>query len=268
MVSYIEGRMTHDGRKRAPRLLFGSNYRKPFPFFRAGLGIATMTFVCYTYYKQSTHVSPQQQFMRKIKVQPYGVLGTQMTLQASLRREAVEPDESMAITDPTDLLQVYGSAKDATGTSGSIYKWLGLSGPFPDDVVVAMNKVSDAKHSTYPGEKHVIHVSVPDFREGIWSEREAAIELSRSYRNTMHEFVMSECDTLRMVPISSDIRSGPLFNQLPKITHEALLMAFEQLHVFDKEYVLRPQKHIELCVFMNREWDAFDKVFKNLAVPA
>lgn len=274
MVSYLEGQVTKDGRKRAPRHLFGANYRKPFPWIRVGLGLVVMAGAVDMAYRRLTYVSPQEQFIRKIKIRPYGVMGTQMTLQGSLRQEGPKPDETMVITDPCDLMQVFTSAAKATGTSGAIYKWIGLTKEFPNDVVMAMGKVCDAKLHRYGaegkegGEKHVIHVSAPDFREGIWSEREAAIELSRAYRNVLHEFVVSECDTLRMVPLSDGVQAGPLYNQLPGITHSALLMAFEQLHIFDREYVLRDKKNMELCVFMNREWDMFNNAFENLPVGA
>ncbi|EPY23638.1 hypothetical protein STCU_07602 [Strigomonas culicis] len=191
-------------------------------------------------------------------------MGTTMTLQGGLKRESGEPDELTAVTDPADLSVLLSSASKGSATSGAIYKWLGLHARFPSDVVLAISKYCDAKHHEYPGEKHVIHVVSPDFREGIWTEREAAIELSRAYRNALHEFVVSECDNLRLVPLSDGNQSGPLYNQMAPITHEALKMAFEQLHVFDKEYVLRDKKKIELCVFVNRDWDKYSNAFKNL----
>lgn len=270
MVSYLEGRTTKDGRARAPLHLFGANYRKPFPWIRVGLGLSFLLFAANAAYRRSTYISPQQKFIRKIQIQPYGVMGTQMSLQGSLRQEGPKPDESMVITDPCDLMHVFTDTSAATGTSAAIYKWAGLTGTFPNDVVLAMGKVCDAKHHCYADkagvERHVIHVSAPDLREGIWTEREAAIELSRAYRNLLHEYVISDCDVLRLVPLSSGQQSGGLYNQIPPITHEALLMAFDQLHAFDKEYVLRDQKTIELCVFMNREWDMFKNAFDNLPV--
>lgn len=263
MVSYLEGRTTRDGRKRAPTLLFGANYRRGFPWIRALLAIGVVGAGVWAAYQRHSYVSPQDQFLHKVSVRPYGVLGTTITLQGSLKREAPEPDEATAVVDPAELMVVYNTTAKATGTSGAIYNWLGLRGVFPNDVVLALGKMSDAKHHDYK-DKHVIHVVSPDLREGVWSEREAAIELSRAYRNIIHEFVVSECDTLRVPPISDGTLSGDLFNQMPPITHEAFKMAFEQLHIFDKEYVLRPDKKIDLCVFMNRDWDRYNTVFKVL----
>ncbi|CAD2212848.1 hypothetical protein AGDE_04012 [Angomonas deanei] len=80
----------------------------------------------------------------------------------------------------------------------------------------------------------------------------------------LHEFVQSECDVLRMVPLSDGVLSGALYNQMGPITHEALKLAFEQLHIFDKEYVLRDEKKLNLCVFVNRDWDKYKNAFKYL----
>lgn len=265
MVSCIENRITRDGRKRAPLLLFGTGYRKPFPWIRVGLSISVMLALAYNRYRRLNYVAHKDRFIQKIDVVPYGVMGNQMSLQGSLRREASEPDESTAILDPADLMVLYTNASKATGMSSTIYRWLGLKGAFPDDVVMSMGKVCDAKHHSYgaDGSKNVIHVATPDFREGTWSEREAALELSRAYRNALHEFVISNCDSLRLVPLSSGAQAGPLYNEMPRITYDALLLAFEQLHMFDTEYLLRENKRLELCVFVNREWDTYRDVFKS-----
>lgn len=262
--SVVAGVTTRDGRRRAPRHLFGVNHVKPFPWFRVTIGVGVMGASAYGYYRRSTYRSPPEQFIHKITVRPYGVMGTSMTLQGTLKREAAEPDESTVVTDPADLMTLYTNAETATGTSGAIYKWLGLKKAFPDDVALSVNRPCDAKYHLYNERFHVIHVVGPDFREGVWSEREAAIELSRAYRNVLHEFAISDCTTLRMVPISSGENAGPLHDQLPPITHEALRMAFEQLHVFDREYVLRDDKNIDLCVFVNRDCGRFDAAFKSL----
>jgi hypothetical protein len=126
---------------------------------------------------------------------------------------------------------------------------------------------TDAKFHNYDGAK-IVHAIGPDFREGEWSEREAAVELSRTYRNILHEFVLSEADTLRILPVSSGIFSGPLYNQMPALTHEALSMGLEQLHPFDVQVVTEKTKRIELCIFMEREWDPYVTAFDVLKAPA
>ncbi|KAH9598129.1 hypothetical protein LSM04_004361 [Trypanosoma melophagium] len=267
MVSCKET-VSRDGRKRAPRLLFGVNIIKPFPWIRVLVGIGAMAALLRQHYVAQHYIPPQEQFLRKVVIAPYGVLGTQMTLQGGVKRVAGEPDENVVIVDAAELRHIFTTTEGAKGASGAIYNWLGLRGQFPDDVVRAISRVCDAKWFKYGEDKNVIHVIGPDFREGMWSEREAALELSRAYRNTLHEFVMSEGDVLRMAPISNGEQAGPLYNQLPPITQSALTMAFEQLHVFDREYLLRRDKRVELCVFMNREWDMYQTVFKNCAQAA
>nr|CCC95590.1 unnamed protein product [Trypanosoma congolense IL3000] len=266
MVSYAYA-LTKDGRRRAPRPLFGVSIVKPFPWLRIALGIGGMAFLVRREYKSRYEVSPREQFLRKVAVTPYGVLGMQMSLQGGLVRAGSEPDEGTCIVDPADLRHIFTTATGAEGASGAIYNMLGLRGPFPDDVVQAISRLCDAKLHKYSEKNNVIHVIDPDFREGTWSEREAALELSRAYRNLLHEFVGGEGDVLRVPPLSSGQRAGPLYSQLPIITQSAMAMAFDQLHIFDREYLLRRDKRIELCVFMNREWDLYQSVFKNCTQP-
>lgn len=109
--------------------------------------------------------------------------------------------------------------------------------------------------------RNVIHAVGPDFRVGRWTDREASTALARGYRNILHEFVISDADVLRIAPLSSGIFSGPMYQQIPPLTQEALASGFEQLHQYDKEAVLDPRKKIELCIFTVREWDAYVDAF-------
>mmetsp|Transcript_8597 Transcript_8597/g.9698 ORF Transcript_8597/g.9698 Transcript_8597/m.9698 type:complete len:272 (+) Transcript_8597:50-865(+) len=265
MPSQIELRTTKDGRKRAPQKLFGVHHIKPFPWIRVLAACGAVYAFYYQNYAKDQAMTPQMKFIKKVKVVPYGVLGTQLTLQGSLVRVAPEPDEKTVIVDPAGLKYIHSLAANAGGAAGAIYNWLGLRGEFPEEVRRWVSKVCDAKLYEYAeGSKKVIHAVGPDFRQGEWSEREAAIELSRAYRNALHEFVTSEGDNLRLLPLSGGVFAGPLYNQLPPITQQALIMAFEQLHQFDREFLLREQKSVELCIFMNREWDMYKSVFENV----
>lgn len=114
----------------------------------------------------------------------------------------------------------------------------------------------------------VIHAIGPDFRVGKWTDREASLALSRGYRNILHEFVKSDCDTLRIAPLSGGIFSGPLYNQMPVLTQEGLAQGFDQLHEYDKEVLLQPKKKIELCIFLLREWDTYCNAFDYVAPPS
>jgi O-acetyl-ADP-ribose deacetylase (regulator of RNase III) len=230
-------------------------------------GVGLVAYIYYDVYSERFVETPSRRFLKKISVVPYGVLGTQMTLQNSLIQAGPAPDDSTVVLDPAGLNHIHGVASNAGGASGAIYNWLGLKGEFPEAVRKFISRACDAKLFDYNNHK-VVHVVGPDFREGRWTEREAAIELSRAYRNALHEFVMSEGDTFRMAPISGGIFSGPLYSQMPPITQQALSMAFEQLHHFDREYVLKGNKKLELCVFMNREWDMYKTAFENLTASA
>jgi O-acetyl-ADP-ribose deacetylase (regulator of RNase III) len=116
--------------------------------------------------------------------------------------------------------------------------------------------------------RNVIHAIGPDFRVGKWTDREASVALARGYRNILHEFIISETDTLRIAPLSSGIFSGPMYQQIPPLTQEALANGFEQLHQYDKEAILDPRKKIELCIFTVREWDAYCDAFDYIAPPS
>jgi hypothetical protein len=263
MVSYKYDRLTVDGRPRAPLRLIGVNHVRPFPTLRFAAGVGFLCYVFYDKFLSDSYTTPQERFMRKIKIVDYGVLGTQLTLQGSLSKVAPLPDARTVVVDTASMKRIKGTAAGAGGSSGAIYHLLGLTGKFPDNVSNFIHRVCDARYHSYDG-KNVIHVVGPDLREGKWSEREASIELSRAYRNVFHEFVLSNNDVLRVPPISSGVFAGPLYDQMPALTQQALSMAFEQLHEFDREYLLRENKSIELCIFMNREWDMYGAVFRFL----
>lgn len=267
MPSQLTGIVTTDGRKRAPRNLFGVHHRKPFPAVRMLIAAGAAYYLFQQNYVTHTE-SAQQKFLRKVKLSSYGVLGTQMNMQGGLSRMAPEPDEDTVVVDPAGLKYIHGVAAGAGGAAGSIYNWLGLKGAFPDAVRRFVTKACDAKYHEYEGPRgavrKVIHAVGPDFRQGEWSEREAAVELSRAYRNVFHEFAQSEADHLRLLPLSGGVFAGPLYNQLPPITQQAISMAFEQLHTYDREYLLKEKKVVELCIFMDREFDQYKNVFDNV----
>lgn len=267
MVQYAEPQRTKDGRIRAPMAMIGPMRVKKWPWPMLLGGVSILGYILKKQYDKLTNASPQERFMEKIKIVPYGVLGTQLSMTGTLRHVGEPPNSDICIVDPAGLEYIKNGAAGAGGAAGAIYKHIGLTGAFPEAVRNAMFGPTDAKFHDYDGAK-VIHCIGPDFREGEWSEREAAVELSRAYRNVLHEFVMSEATTLRILPISSGIFSGPLYNQMPPLTHEALSMGFEQLHPFDAQSVVEKRKKIELCVFMEREWDSYATAFDVLKAPS
>lgn len=270
MPQYSEDRFTKDGRLRAPLHLCGPHRnRNRIPFGPAATAAGIFLFMAKRKYDEYATITPLQQFLSRVHIAPYGVLGTQLSMQGGLVEVADLPNEQTVITDPAGLHHIRGVAEGAGGAAGSIYKWLGLTGRFPEEVRAAVQGTGDAKFHEYPGGKKVIHAVGPDFRQGKWSEREATIELSRAYRNILHEHVISNGERLRLLPVSAGIFSGHLYDQMPKITQDALAAGFEQLHPYDKKYLADGKGgDIDLCIFMNREWNMYKTVFANLTPPS
>jgi hypothetical protein len=261
LVTYGPVRYTKDGRVRAPRILLGPHNNTTWPKVKKFMAFTAFAYSASIAYAKWQDVPIETQFLRKLAVRPYGVLGTAMVLTGSNIRVADEPDETCAIVDPTSLEYLQATADDAANTSGAIYKWAGITGRFPKSVSEGVFKVGDAKWNDYDG-KAIIHVVTPDFRIGNWTEREATLELARAYRNLFHEFVMSGRRTLRIPPLANHLNAGDLYNSIPPLTQQALISGFDQLHPFDKEYVLKSR--IELCIYQEREWDKFATVFTML----
>merc|ERR1712151_357062 len=95
-------------------------------------------------------------FLSKVRVVPWGVLGTQLTIDKVKRQRAIAPDASTVIVDPAGLpyIQRLGP-KFAGGASGEIYKWLGIGSDdsFPLDVKSTMTKELDATFHAYEAKK-------------------------------------------------------------------------------------------------------------------
>lgn len=307
MVQYLKGLVTKDGRVRAARPLWGPHRRNTFPAKTLAAFACAVLVFAKRKYDDTTAMPKCKQFLNKIDIMPYGVLGTQLSLTGTLKSVGREPNSDTAIVDPAGLHHIHGSASNAGGASGAIYHYLGLTGAFPTDVRQFIHKATDAKLFKYPipgaapipdttpvkrppgvpvdktpssneatvvpeanliqPTLPVIHVVGPDFRRGKWSEREASLELARAYRNVLHEFVVSDAKLLRLTPISGGIFSGDLSDQMPPITQEALSCGFDQLHQYDKEVILKPDRKIELCMFMEREWDPYCKAFDYISTP-
>lgn len=267
LVTYQPVRYTKDGRVRAQRIAIGPHNRNTFPYIRLGIGFSAILYYAKQKYDESKYIAPAMRFINRINVVPYGGLGTSFALTGSARNITAMPDANTVVVDPTTLEAIKGVADGAVGTSGAIYNAFGIKGMFPEAVRSAIWGTTDAKFYDHNGHR-VIHVVSPDFRDGQWTEREASLELSRAYRNVLHEFAMSEAKTLRIVPLASGALSGALYNQIPPLTQEALHAAFDQLHEFDKEAVMQPDRKYELCIFMEREWDAYAKVFTMVTPPS
>ena len=267
--AYEPPKLTKDGRLRAPRFKLmhrRAGWRIPMLFQAGFFGLAC--WVTKRQYDRFTYVTPQQKFLQRLEVAPYGVLGTKMKGSGTLTQIGAPPDADTCIVDPAGLQYIKNGTKGAGGASASIYKFIGLSGAFPEDVSGAIFRATDAKFHAYKGGEHkVVHVVGPDFRDGTWSKREAALELSRAYRNVLHEWVLSETKTLRLLPISSGIFAGTLSDELTPLTHEAICVGFEQLHPFDQQACIAEDRRVELCIFNEGEYPKYVTAFDHLTPP-
>jgi O-acetyl-ADP-ribose deacetylase (regulator of RNase III) len=366
LVQWAKPLKTKDGRMRAPRPLLGPHRESKVPWTAVVIFGGLAYVGAKRQYDKFTYVSPQQRFLQKIEIVPFGVLGTQLSSAGSMLTVGIAPEKDVGtvIVDPAGLHHIHGVADGAGGAAGSIYKWLGLRGRFPEAVRLAIAGPCDAKLFAYDASKlkaqggfvepptaaassassaasspaassttptagrpwylfwkksesvpapsggaaasssssttttatpaaaasasdattgrgdaslatalheqqlrRVIHVVGPDFRLGQWTEREASVALARAYRNILHEFALSGADKLRVPPVSGGIFSGHLYNQMPMLTQEALAAGFDQLHKYDRETLLQNNKKIQLCVFMDREWDGYCRAFDYIQPP-
>lgn len=133
-----------------------------------------------------------------------------------------------------------------------------------------MKKPCDAKYYLYGDDRHVIHVVGPDFRQGTWTEPLAVDALTAAYRNVFREYVgvigkapkAGDVElpphTLRLLPVSGGIFSGPFGERIPRMTWEALVKAYLQLREEERAVLLGPNcRSVNLCVYDEKEVHSF-----------
>lgn len=215
-----------------------------------------------------------QEFLRTIKVAPFGVLGSrQVSCGADIYTTEVvgagsEPCSQTAVVDPASLHQILGKQlpQDAIGQSKLIYHWLGIDKPwmncFPEDVKSGIQTVLDAKCHAY-GAKNVIHVASPHLQERKYNRDRAAVvrDLGTAYSNCLREFAHSGLQCLRLLPLSGQRPfCGPFASVMPDLTREALLEGFRQLDHKQKRHILK-SSCVELCIFDEHDYEVFLAAF-------
>jgi O-acetyl-ADP-ribose deacetylase (regulator of RNase III) len=163
--------------------------------------------------------------------------------------------------DPAGLHHIQGGGPNgAGGAARAIYEFLGINNDssFPESVVAAVKETGDAKWHAY-NDKHVIHAAVPDLRKKAYTWEEAVDELAKAYTNILSEFAGSGLPTLRLLPVSGGIFSGPFSDRMPLLTAEALQKGIEDLPEEIQKAV--SDRHLQLCIFMEKELEEFEKVF-------
>jgi len=185
--------------------------------------------------------------------------------------KASRPDQTIAFCDPAGLpfIQHYGPQM-AGGASGALYAFLGIrdSEAFPDPVRQAVTTIASAKYHQY-GMLHCIHTVGPNFNMGKedgtqYTREEAIDELATAYRNVLREFAMASVGddgpfTLRLLPISGGIFAGPFQEEIATLTMEAISAADSSLEASARNILISDKVRVELCVFMENEYDAFLK---------
>ena len=219
----------------------------------------------------ATKLPPKIEFIQNINVVKYGVLGEAMgKTPFETRPAAPKPGKDTLIVDPASiqiLSNPYFRPADAGGAAGAIYRFLGIDDntAFPPDVVSELN--SDDNRAAYkrygfPDATHVIHVIGPDFKVQEDASRDEAVsQLARAYAGVLRIACQQPRQLLRLVPISSGIYAGKFRDEMPHITAEALLAAFEDLEASKPELLkqLAPAegRQIEMCIFNPTEADTY-----------
>lgn len=223
---------------------------------------------------------PKVEFINQVNVVKYGVLGEAIGNSPwETKPVAAPPDGTMLIVDPASvqiLSNPHFRPTDAGGAAGAIYRYLGINenADFPPDVIAQLRK--DANHATYkrygyPDAKHVIHVIGPDFKAQDVSRDAAVAQLTTAYIGVLRIACEQPRQLLRLVPISSGIYAGRFREQMPEITAQALLAAFEELEASQPALLrqLAPAegRRIEMCVFDPREASAYAAALSRCTKP-
>ncbi|KAJ9473132.1 hypothetical protein DIPPA_23802 [Diplonema papillatum] len=236
-----------------------------------------------------------------IHVVPYGVLGTQLTVDKDIVQNADAPsDERVVIVDPAGLHHIQGVPAGASGAAGAIYKWIGpellpLDEPFHASIRQTITGPTKACRRMY-GSKAVVHAVGPDLRADAYNLSEdrtdktdpegfmaATRDLSMTYQNIFKEFAAhlqpdiedwradeanfnprQPWGTLRMLPVSGGIFSGKYKERMPEMTARAIIAAFDNLPQVHRRALAMRTTKFELCIFDENELLAFRREFDRL----
>lgn len=210
----------------------------------------------------STVLTKQLSAKGSFVLMPYGVLGTRLMQAGHLDTVVAEPEGSIAVVDPAGLPFVQELGPSMAGAaSGAIYSWLGIrnDAQFPPAVSAAVTADCLAKHHEYTlpddSKAQCIHVVGPDFRGDEGSREDAVGKLATAYGNVLREFDASGAQTLRLLPISGGVFSGPWRGEMANMTMEALDAACTALPQEMADRVAT--RRLEMCLFMESEWSGF-----------
>jgi len=211
-----------------------------------------------------TKASPE--IVQSLKLQPWGVLGKQLSATFQLLDGSTAPDQHVAFVDPAGLPYVRSNSPMGAGAaSRAIYDHVGMS-EFPESVRRAVTEPTHAKFHPYRSLKdkvthQVIHVVGPDLRESIYdSVDKARSSLTAAYTNVLREFCEAkaadgELAVLRLLPISGGVFSGAFSAELPRLTMEAIDLGYQAQPPAHRRMLSSSQ--LELCIFLASEFGAY-----------
>eukprot|EP00316_Scyphosphaera_apsteinii_P013641 CAMPEP_0119326166 /NCGR_PEP_ID=MMETSP1333-20130426/67698_1 /TAXON_ID=418940 /ORGANISM="Scyphosphaera apsteinii, Strain RCC1455" /LENGTH=204 /DNA_ID=CAMNT_0007334393 /DNA_START=147 /DNA_END=761 /DNA_ORIENTATION=- len=178
-----------------------------------------------------------------------------------IKKVAAAPAPGLPIVDPAGLHHIRNGPRGAGGAAGQIYRWLDIADDdaFPLPVCSAIQAPLQAKLHFY-GTKACLHVVGPDFNGRSCSHGQALGELVDAYSAMLREFAKSRLGGLRMLPISGGIFAGAFAPELPRLTCSALRIAFDALPS-NMQHVVSVAR-LDMCIFMENEYDAFVEAFK------
>jgi len=228
-----------------------------------------------------------KEFIRSVRVVPYGVLGSQLTDGSkTMLIIADPPDESTLIVDAVPITALEDDTR-LPGGSKALREWisrrvLNTSDNAEMDFAIgtpSTASIGDCVAKRY-GSISIVHCIIPDFRYGNWTKSSAISTLANCYANILKEFASPacECERLRLPILSSGRLAGSrIIEELPNITIEAMIRAFTLLKTLEQESLLmrikntvetidgpspvrlpRTDKRVDLCVFVEREWSMYD----------
>lgn len=229
------------------------------------------------HYEATEPKDGSMQAFQKIKVQPYGVLGTVKKIDGAFGDVSLLQPDTTAIVDPAGYPYITGATVEGCGgASKAIYKKISLN-TFPDNIkkyfedIKTKHKsaecqakyyehlVGDTKKQPY----HIIHAIGPNFKDssihaGI-AEMEAIHLLTTAYYNILKEFSKCRVRTLRLLPISSDLFSGKFKPKMAEMTNVALLEAFRSMKRKSNN------KRFELCIYEGAHYKKYSERFDSTA---
>lgn len=203
------------------------------------------------------------QFLVKLSLAPYGVLGTRLGCDKCVTHSGSSPSpEDVVVDSGGHQVPPPGSPKRAGGAAKAIYQWAGIGdqAEFPKDVFDAVKSERDCKYHDYGRGRHVLHAFGPDLRkmpstDFTWDE--IVNLLADTYCNIFHEFVNSQRSVLRLLPVSGGIYAGEYHPRMAQLTMTAVRRGFEQLPHEKQRRLLSRQ--VELCIFMESEMSSFQQ---------